>query len=330
MVMMGRRVAVTFPVGASDRRVFERALGDGVQVDILADLSDAERLAALRAAEALLLWNWARELRGPEEREAIGGVRFIQLISAGADHIPFDEVPPGALLASNVGAYAEPMAEHVLAMVLSLAKKLPQNHAAMARGEWNQFALNRSVKGLRAAILGFGGIGKAVARLLRSLGVEILAVNTSGVTGEAVAFVGTLADLDHVLSEADVIVVALPLTHATRGLIGREQFDRMKPDAILVNVARGAILDEAAFFDHLQRHPEFQVGIDAWWHEPLGAGEFRLDHPFFDLPNVLGSPHNSGLVPGILQTAAEKALANVRRYLDGEDPRGIIDPADYA
>ncbi|HCO03645.1 MAG TPA: hydroxyacid dehydrogenase, partial [Actinobacteria bacterium] len=174
--MVVRRVAVTFPVGASDREAMDRALGGAVQVDVLADLSDAERLDALRAAEALLLWNWARELRGPEEREAIAGVRFIQLISAGADHIPFDEVPPGALLASNVGAYAEPMAEHVLAMVLSLAKKLPQNHAAMARGEWNQFALNRSVKGLRAAILGFGGIGKAVARLLRSLGVEILAV----------------------------------------------------------------------------------------------------------------------------------------------------------
>lgn len=321
---------MTFAVGASDRPAFDQALGEGVQVDILADLGDAERLEALRSAEALLLWNWARELRGPEEREAIGSVRFIQLISAGADHIPFDEVPNGAILASNVGAYAEPMAEHTLAMILSLAKKLPQNHAAMARGEWNQFALNRSVKGSKAVILGFGGIGKAVAQLLRPLGVEILAVNTSGATDEEVAFVGTLDHLDQVLAQADVIVVALPLTHATRGLIGREQLERMKADAILVNVARGAILDEAAFFDHLQRNPEFQAGIDAWWHEPLGAGEFRLDHPFFDLPNVLGSPHNSGLVPGILQTAAEKALQNVRRYLDGEDVRGVIDPADYA
>jgi phosphoglycerate dehydrogenase-like enzyme len=108
----------------------------------------------------------------------------------------------------------------------------------------------------------------------------------------------------------------------------------MKPDAILVNVARGAIVEEGALYEHLRAHPEFGAGVDAWWREPhdqaSGApGGFRPDFPFFDLPNFLGSPHNSAIVPGFHLMAARWAAENVLRYLEGRSFMGVVHREDY-
>jgi glycerate dehydrogenase len=253
----------------------------------------------------------------------------MQLMSAGANHLPYSDIPDSVVIASNVGAYAEPMAEHVLAMALSLAKRLPQKHAELARGEFRQRPPTWRIEGLVCGILGFGAIGKAVARRFRPLGVRIHAINTSGTTEEEVEFVGTLADLDAVLGASDIVVIALPLNKATDGLIGREELGLMKPDAVLINVARAGILQEAALYEHLTAHPEFLAGIDAWWTEPFTGGEFRTEFPFLELPNVLGSPHNSAIVPGIIEHAAGLAAQNIARFLRGDEVRGLVRREDY-
>jgi glycerate dehydrogenase len=317
-------VAVTFPVS---REGLAELFGDAARAVSVADLPDPERDRTLRAADALLVWNWRRELP-PAETETLRP-RFVQLLSAGADHLPFDQLPPDVVVASNVGAYAEPMAEHAVAMALALLKRLPQHHAELAAGVWDQASVNRSVRGAICGILGFGGIGKATGRLLGALGARIHAINTSGRTDEPVEFVGTLDDLETVLGAADVLVVALPLTRRTRGLLGARELRLLQPDAVLVNVARGAIVDQAALYEHLRTHPACSAGIDAWWVEPFGAGEFRVEHPFFELPNVLGSPHNSALVPGIMERATARAAANIVRFLRGEAVTGVVRVEDY-
>ena len=233
------------------------------------------------------------------------------------------------MLAGNVGAFAEPIAEHVLAMSLALAKRLPQNHAALARGEYPAKPDTLWLRGGVAGIVGFGGIGKASARLLRCVGMRIHALNTSGRTDEDVEFAGGPGDLEAVLRVADVVVLATPLTRHTRGLIGAGELGWMKPDAILVNVARGAIVDERALYEHLRSNPEFSAGIDVWWDEPPRGTPFAPALPFLDLPNVLGSPHNSGNTPGVLDDAAAWAARNVARFLRGEPIVGIQRPEDY-
>ena len=180
------------------------------------------------------------------------------------------------------------------------------------------------LRGAVCGILGFGGIGQATARMMRGLGMRIHAMNRSGRTADDVDWIGTQDDLPALLRAADVLIVSAPLTRRTLGLIGAAELALMKPDAILVNLARGELIAEAALFAHLQTHPDFFACIDAWWIEPVRHGVFRVDHPFLTLPNVIGSPHNSGSVPGNMDTALHRALDNILRVVNGEPPAHLI------
>ncbi len=326
--MNRHHLVVTYSIGKTKRALLKGVFGEDVRITFLADLSPILRAQSLADADVVLSWNLPKEL-DPRDLGLLTNVRMIQLLSAGADHVPFNDLPRDIVIASNVGAYAEPIAEHILAMALALAKNLFREHQNLARGEFNQSKLNRALRGQICGILGLGGIGRATARLMRALGVRIHAVNSSGTTDEAVDFIGTLKDLQQVLSSSDVVVISLPLKKATRGLIGRRELSWMKPDAILVNVARGDIIDEEAFYTHLAAHPDFSAGIDTWWTEPFRTGEFRTNYPFFTLPNVLGSPHNSAMVPGITDEGTRRAASNVKRFLNGEHLVGVVNREDY-
>jgi phosphoglycerate dehydrogenase-like enzyme len=213
-------------------------------------------------------------------------------------------------------------------MVLAAAKRLLIEHNALSRGEFNQFTRNRTLAGNVCGILGFGGIGVATARLMRGMGMRIHAINRRGHTDEPTDWIGTVADLDALLAASDVLIVSTPLTRATRNLIGERELGVMKPDAILVNLARGEIIQEAPLFAHLRSHPDFFACIDAWWVEPVRHGTFRMDHPFMSLPNVVGSPHNSASVPGMTEAALRRAIVNVKRALAGETPHYVLGPEE--
>ncbi len=327
--MAQRDIVITYKISEERRALFKELFGNEVRLSFLTDLPPGLRQQTLIGADVLLSWNLLREL-GPSELDLLQNVRLVQLLSAGADALPYPELPARIIIASNVGAYAEPMAEHILAMTLALSKNLLREHQRLAKGEFDQKTLNRMLRGSVCGILGFGGIGKATARLMRGVGMRIHAVNTSGRTDEPVEFIGTLNDLEHVLSASDIVVICLPLMMATRGLIGKRELGWMKTDAILINVARGDIVDEGALYQHLTTHPDFKAGIDVWWVEPFKHGEFCTNYPFFSLPNVLGSPHNSSLVPGIAEEALRRAAENVKRFLKGEPITGLVRREDYA
>ncbi len=321
-------IVVTYRVGEEKRSLLKGIFFREGKVSFLSDQPTGLREQTLIDATVLLAWNLQKEL-GPSELGLLKNVRLIQLLSAGADSVPYGGLRDDIVVASNIGAYAEPMAEHVLAMILALAKNLFREHQKLIKGEFNQSKLNRMLRGSVCGILGFGGIGRAAARLLRCLGVRIQAINSSGRTEEQVEFVGTLSDLHKVLSSSDIVVISLPLTKSTRGLIGKQELGWMKPDAILINVARGEIIDEAALYAHLAGHPDFKAGIDVWWIEPFAHGEFRTNFPLLTLPNLIGSPHNSAMVPGINDEGTRKAAENVTKFLHGEPILGTVRRGEY-
>jgi len=321
-------VAVSYPADDEFARINTAVLDGSARVAFLHGRPDDEVREVLGRADVLLGWHLGEELPAGALRDS-ARLRFVQLLSAGADSVDYAALPERLLLASNVGAYAQPMAEYVMAVTLALARRLPQRHAEMARGEFGMWKPVLTLDGAVCAILGFGGIGQAAGRLMRAFGARIHAVTRSGASSEPADFVGTLADLDRVLAAADVLVIALPLTRATRGLIGARELALMKPAAILVNVARAAIVDERALYEHLRDHPDFCAGLDTWWHEPGPGSAFSTGYPFFDLPNMIGSPHNSGVTDGALQFGARMAAENVRRFLHGEAVTGVVRREEY-
>lgn len=322
-----QKLLITTMLEQVDPQAIQQTLAGLVEVVRLPE-SGPQRQAALEAADALLMLNPRTDI-SPEEWQLLQRARVMQVLTAGADHVPFQLIPSQIAIYTIPGAYAEPMAEHVLAMILALAKHLLPQHNKLARGEFDQQRLNKMVRGSVCAIIGYGGIGTATARLLHPMGIRILAINRHGRGDALCEFAGTNADLETVLRRSDIVVLCCPLTKATRGLIDATALNWMKPDAILINVARGEIIDEAALYRHLQTHPSFSVGIDAWWVEPFRAGSFRTSFPFFELPNVLGSPHNSPMVPESWQHAVRQAVDNLRCVLSGEMGRGLIDRLDY-
>ena len=321
-------IVVTFSADGDLRGPILKVLDHVARVIFLSEVSAEDRSQELASADVLISWHPARELQ-PAEFGMISHAKLMQLLSAGADHLPFLQLPAALTIAGNAGAYAAPMAEHIMAMTLAVMKNILDRHNKLKNGIFDQTKPSRMLKGSTCAILGFGGIGKATARLLRCFDVKIYAINSTGKTDEPVEFIGTLKNLEYVFRQADVVVVALPLTNSTRGLIGRRELGWMKDSAILVNVARGDIINEAALYEKLKSDPNFTAAIDAWWNEPLFHGTFGTSHPFLELPNFLGSPHNSGLVPGSLRTGAAYAAENVKRFLNHEPVVGIVKRSDY-
>ena len=232
-------------------------------------------------------------------------------------------------MASNAGAFAEPIAEHVLALTLALAKNLFSKYKLLCDGRFDRSGFNRKLKDGICGIIGLGGNGRKIARIMRAVGMKVYGINRSGKTEAPVDFMGNVMDMEKVLQAADVIVVTTPLTRETRNLLGKKELAWMKPDAILINVGRGDVINPQALYEHLKSNPDFRAGIDTWWSEPVSQGNFTLEYPFCKLPNFIGSPHNADHVPGAILHATRLALENVKNFLLGEDIRGVLDRSDY-
>jgi phosphoglycerate dehydrogenase-like enzyme len=199
----------------------------------------------------------------------------------------------------------------------------------LREGRFDRSGFNRQLRDGICGIIGLGGNGRKIAEIMRAMGMKVYGINRSGKTEAPVDFMGTVTDMKKVLQAADVVVVTPPLTRETRNLLGKKELTWMKPDAILINVGRGDVINQQALYTHLESNPEFRAGIDTWWSEPTGKDAFNLDYPFFDLPNIIGSPHVADHVPRSMPYATRIALENVKNFLMGKEIGGVLNRNDY-
>jgi phosphoglycerate dehydrogenase-like enzyme len=253
-------------------------------------------------------------------------LRWIQLTTAGADRLLNSEVlKSGIAITTASGIHAAPVGEYVLGMMVMLAKGWPALFRAQGRREWARIT-PQELEGKTVAIVGMGNVGQEVARLAKALNMRVLGVRRSGApveSGDDVAdeIVGPL-ELLSVLSGSDFVVICLPLTEETHHLVGELALRAMKPTAYLINVSRGAVVDEAALLRALTEGWIAGAGLDVFETEPLPEKSW-----LWQLNNVIITPHLAGETPIYNERAVDLFCENLRRYLAGEPLHNVVDPS---
>ncbi|MEN8159871.1 MAG: NAD(P)-dependent oxidoreductase [Myxococcota bacterium] len=238
------------------------------------------------------------------------GVRWVHGYGTGVNDFPFEALG-GVPLTCSRGASGIPIAEWVLAAMLAFEKRFPESFVQTPE-EWKISGLG-GLYGRTLALIGFGGIGQAVAQRALPFGMRVLAKRRSGGASpvEGVTLAGSWKEL---LGEADHVVVAAPATPETHHLVGRERFAEMKPGAHLVNVARGALVDQEALREALDAGRVAAATLDVAEPEPPPAGHWLYTHP-----RVRLSPHISWSMPGALALLLDPFLENLARFRDGAE-----------
>ena len=292
-----------------------------VRFDAPADEAAANRLLP----EAEVVWGWAVR-RGNFARAH--RLRWIQITAASVHGLLFPELVASEVVVTNGrGLHGIAMAEHALGVILAFTRKLHLARDAQRERRWAQSALwgeappIGGLNGRTLGLVGFGAIGRATAERARALGLEVLAVRRRPAPDPAPAHAQWPPErLPELLARAHFLVLAAPLTDATRGLLGAAELARMRRDAIVVNLGRGALIDQQALIEALQAGTIAGAALDVFEREPLDAAS-----PLWGMSNVIVTPHVSGFGPRYWERASELFARNLRAFLDGRPLENVVD-----
>ena len=260
-------------------------------------------------------------------------LRAILIPAAGYDRVQPDAVPDGCIVA-NAYHHEAPIAEWVMAVAVMLDHDIMKSDAIFRAGSWEMWpgrmGSYRELMGRTFGIVGFGSIGRRVAKLANAYEMRIIACGrtetVSGATRGAEYLGGGKSAMHRVLAEADFVLVSTPLVDETRGLIGADELSLMKPTAYLINPARGHIVDEVALYDALVSNQIAGAAIDTWYEYPSGATDQPRPAklPFWDLPNIIMTPHHSGATFGTASRRGRTVAENIDRLARGEPLINVI------
>lgn len=287
-------------------------------VQMARDAGPEERHAKLAEADYLMgSWVTTTVELTEEDFQAGKKLKLIQLMSAGYEHVDLDLAKRyGIPVAHFGGSNASVVAEHTIMLILGLYRHLLQLDQNVRGGVWRggEPAM-RELRGKRVGVVGMGFIGREVARRLHAFDAEV--VYFSRTPGR------DFVPLDELLRRSDVVSLHVSLTSKTRGLIGARELTLMKPGALLINTSRGAIVDQPALFDALQRGVIAGAGLDVLDPEPPDTAS-----PLLQLPNVLLTPHNAGSATEVWPRVVATCFANIERVASGEPPLHLALPLD--
>lgn len=255
-------------------------------------------------------------------------LRWVQSPAVGVGSLMFPELLASPVVVTSArGIRARSIAEHVIGATIALARRLPHALRAQQAHRWAQNELEgpasgvRTLHGMRMGIIGLGSIGMEIAKLATAFGVSIDAVRRRAQDAPpGIESVVGPDRVDTVLERSDVIVLAVPHTPETRQIIGRRELDRMKRGALLINIARGKLIDDAAVIEALGDGRLGGAALDVFTREPLEA-----ESPYWDLPNVIVTPHTSGAMQDYWTPLVALFSDNLRRFERGEALVNIVD-----
>jgi glyoxylate/hydroxypyruvate reductase A len=247
-------------------------------------------------------------------------LRWLQAIGAGVDWALVPELPSRVVVTRAPGIFGPWMSEYVLGWCSWVTQRMETYRAAQRQRRWLDDVLPGRLRGKTLTLVGVGDIGREIARVARAVGMHVIGVSRSGERVPAVERVYRPGYLARALAAADFVVVVVPLTKKTRGLIGERALAAMRPGAWLLNIGRGAVVDEAALVQALQTHRIAGAVLDVFPTEPLPA-----DHPLWGLDNVVITPHVAG--PSTAEEIAPVFNDNLARWLRGRPLQHVVDRA---
>lgn len=274
--------------------------------------------AALPGADGLIAIDCTVELAprvGALLRAPTTTLRWIHVLSAGREGFIAADVPASITVTGAAGAHSPALAEHLMAFMLAWARKTPEFARATARHEWDRSVVPsmNSLEGKTVAVIGLGFAGHELAKRAKAFGMTVIATTRTPKNDPLVDEVFPLSQLHAVLARADYIAITIAQTPETENLLGAAEFAVCKPSAFLTNIARGAIIDQAALLDALKTGKIAGAGIDVTEPEPLPAGD-----PLWDAPNLIISPHVAGgTSPLSQQRLAERVIENLHKFRNG-------------
>ncbi|HSZ63786.1 MAG TPA: D-2-hydroxyacid dehydrogenase [Terriglobales bacterium] len=274
-------------------------------------------------AEIVIAWS----IR-PEQIAAAKKLRWIHSPAAAVNQLMFPELINSDIVLTNAREVHGPVvAEHVIALIFALAKKIPLSVRLQEKHVWGQQILwdevprVREVAGATVGLIGLGSIGRAVAKSAKALGMKVIAVREHPEKGsEAADTVYSPTQIDEIFRKADYIVLAAPVTDGTRAIAYADRLALMKPEACLINVGRGPIVDEPALATALREKKIGGAALDVFPKEPLPA-----DSPLWDVPNLLITPHTAALTDKLWDRHYALFSENLRRYLGREPLLAVVD-----
>ena len=250
--------------------------------------------------------------------DACPRLRLVSAWGTGTDHVDLAAAAErGVTITNTPGVSANSIAEHTLALLLAVARRIPQVDAATRSGAWPR-GQSTELYGKTCGIIGLGAIGRRFAQIAAGIGMRVIAWTMHPRTVPGIEMV----ELDDLYRTSDIVSIHLRLSDQTRGFIGARELGLMKKTAILINTARGAIVDEPALLEALGGGKIAGAGLDVFTTEPLPQG-----HPITALPNVVITPHCAGITPEALEAGIRMSVTNIWAFLDGRAEHTVVPPA---